>query len=163
LSLQKKLEHVQQNAKAAPPNPAPTVMTEEEINDYFAAGMIKLPQGVRKITFQGKSGQVTAQAQIDFDQIRAGQRSGSPLLAIFSGMHDVSIESDAVGAGGQGKVHVRTVAIDGITVPNIALELFVDRFLKPKYPNVGIDSVFALPDKIDGAVVGYHKLTVTQK
>lgn len=163
LSLQVKLQHIGDNAKLEKPDPAPTVMTEEEINDYFAAGNMKLPQGVRKVTFQGRSGQVSAVTVVDFDQIRAGQHSSNPLLAIFSGTHNVSIEADAVGSQGQGKVHVRSVAIDGTTVPNFALEIFVDRFLKPRYPNVGIDSVFSLPDRIDTATIGYHKLTVIQK
>jgi hypothetical protein len=162
-SMQNKLEHIEQNSKRAKPDPAPTVMTEEEINDYFAAGNMKMPQGVQKITFQGKSGQVTALAVVDFDQIRAGQRTSNPLLAVFNGTHHVGIDSDVYGSEGRGKVHVRGVSIDGTAVPNFALEIFVDKFLKPKYPNVGMDSVFDLPDKIDTATVGYHKLTVTQK
>jgi len=43
------------------------------------------------------------------------------------------------------------------------LELFVDKFLTPKYPQIGIDSQFALPDRIDTATVGEHQLAVTQK
>ena len=163
LSLQNKLQHIAENSKAVKPDPAPTIMTEEEINDYFAAGNMKLPQGITKITFQGRSGEVTALAVVDFDQIRAGQRSTNPLLAIFSGTHNVSIDSDASGSEGRGKVHVRSVSIDGTAVPTFVLEIFVDRFLKPKYPNVGIDSVFNLPDRIDTALIGYHKLTVKQK
>ena len=162
-SLQRKLDHIGENAEANPPDPGPTVMTEEEINDYFAAGKIKLPPGVEKVTFQGHSGIVTALTQVDFDKIRAGQRSSSPLLAIFSGRHNVSVEANAFGAAGKGRVHVRTVMIDGLEVPHLALEIFVDRYLKPKYPNVGIDSEFVMPDRIDTATIGYHKLTVVQR
>ena len=162
-SMQHKLRYIEENAKAVPPNPAPTVMTEEEINDYLASENFKLPQGVRKVTLQGRSGIVTALTMVDFDQVRAGQRSSNPLLAIFSGTHSVIVECDAAGRNGQGIVHVRSVSIDGTQVPNFALEIFVEKFLKPKYPGVGIDSVFALPNRIDTATVGYHKLTVTQK
>ena len=162
-SLQHKLDHIQQNAALAHPDQRPTVMTEEEINDYFAAGRVKLPVGVKKITFQGQSGVITALMTVDFDEIRAGQRSSNPLLSIFSGTHNVRVEADAAGSGGKGKVHVRTVSIDGIDVPRIALEYFINKYLKPKYPNIGIDSEFELPEKIDMAIVGYHKLTVTQK
>jgi hypothetical protein len=35
--------------------------------------------------------------------------------------------------------------------------------ITPKYPQVGVDSQFALPDRIDIATVGLHKLTLTQK
>ena len=73
------------------------------------------------------------------------------------------MEADAAGSGGVGKVHVRNVNIDSIDVPHMALEFFVQKYITPKYPNVGIDSEFKLPSRIDIATVGYHKLTVTQK
>jgi hypothetical protein len=162
-SLQRKLYHIRQNADSARPDQAPTIMTEEEINDYLAAGRVKLPQGVKKITFQGQSGVITGLATIDFDEVRAGQHSSNPLLSIFSGTHYVRVEADAAGNGGKSKVHVRTVNIDGLDVPRMALEFFINKYLKPRYPDVGLDSEFQMPDKIEEATVGYHKLTVTQR
>lgn len=162
-SLQRKLDHIQQNSRLAHPDQRPTVMTEEEINDYFAAGRVKLPQGVKKVTFEEQTGMITGVATVDFDEIREGQHSSNPLLSLFNGTHSVRVEADAAGSGGIAKVHARTVSIDGINVPRMALEYFINKYLKPKYPNVGIDSEFQLPDKIDIAVAGYHKLTVTQK
>jgi hypothetical protein len=85
------------------------------------------------------------------------------MLSIFSGQHDVRVEADAAASGGQGTVHVREVSIDGFSVPHVALEYFVSKYIAPKYPNIGIDSKFQLPSKIDLATVGYHKVTVTQK
>jgi hypothetical protein len=84
-------------------------------------------------------------------------------MGVFSGTHDVQVDADAAGSGGQGKVHVRTVSIDGMEVPHMALQYFVEKYVTPKYPNVGLDSQFQMPDRVDTAVVGYHKLTVTQK
>jgi hypothetical protein len=162
-SLQHKLNHIRANGQLARPDQSPTVMTEEEINDYFAAGRVKLPQGVKKVTMEGHSGLVTGQTLVDFDEIRAGQHSSNPLLSIFSGTHNVRVEADAAAAAGKGKVHIRSVSIDGIDVPEIALKYFLRQYITPKYPNVGMDSVFTLTDKIDIAIVGYHKLTITQK
>lgn len=162
-SLQRKLDYIQQNGKRAHPDQRPTVMTEEEINDYMASGHVKLPQGVKKVTFEGQSGVMTGVATIDFDEIRAGQRSSNPLLSIFNGTHVVRVEADAAAAGGIAKIHVRTVSLDGVNVPRIALEYFINKYLKPKYPNVGMDSEFQLQDRIDMAIIGYHKLTITQK
>lgn len=161
--MQRKLDYIRENGATQHPDQTPTVMTEEEINDYFAAGRVNLPQGVKKVTLQGKSGVVDAFVNVDFDEIRAGQRSSNPLLSIFSGRHDVQIEADAAGNGGQGKVHVRSVSIDSIEVPRMALEFFVEKYVTPKYPNIGLDSQFQMPDRIDLATVGYHKLTVMQK
>jgi hypothetical protein len=162
-SMQAKLDHIQQNGRSPQPDQTPTVMTEEEVNDYFASGRIVLPQGVKKLQMEGRSGVVTAFLNVDFDEIRAGQKSANPMLSLFSGQHAVKVEANAAGSGGQGRVHVRDVAIDGISVPQMALEYFVSKYISPKYPNVGIDSEFQLPDRIDLATVGYHKLTVTQK
>jgi hypothetical protein len=162
-SMQGKLDHIQQNAQRAHPDQTPTVMTEEEVNDYIASGHIVLPQGVKKLRMEGRTGVVTAFLNVDFDEIRAGQKSSNPMLSIFSGRHDVRVEADASGSAGQGKVSVRDVSIDGFSVPRMALEYFVSKYITPKYPNAGLDSQFQLPDKVDLATVGYHKLTVTQK
>ena len=162
-SFQTKLDHIQQNGEQDHPDQAPTVMTEEEVNDYIAAGRITLPRGVKKLRMEGHSGIVTAFLNVDFDEIREGQSSSNPMLSLFSGQHDVRVEADASGSGREGRVHVREVTIDGFSVPRMALEYFVSKYITPKYPNVGIDSQFQLPDKIDMATVGYHKVTVTQK
>src|SRR5215471_1566340 len=153
-SMQRKLDHIQQNAAKPRPDQTPTVLTEDEINDYFAAGRVKLPQGVKRVTLSGQPGNVTGTAVVDFDEVRAGQHTSNPLLGIFSGTHDVRVEADAAGAGGIARFHVRTVSLDGTEIPRFVLELFVNKFLKPKYPNVGLDSQFQMPDKIDLAIVG---------
>ncbi len=162
-SFQTKLDYIRSNGEQTHPDQRPTIMTEEEVNDYLNSGRVQLPQGVKKVTLQGQSGVVTGVANVDFDEIRSGQHSSNPLLSIFSGRHDVRVDGDVAGSGGQGKVHVRTVSIDGFDVPRMALEFFVQKYITPKYPNVGMDSQFKLPNRIDLATVGYHKLTVTQK
>ena len=162
-NLQLKLNHIEQNAAMPHPDQTPTIMTEDEVNDYLASGRVQMPQGVKKVRMEGRSGVVTAFLNVDFDQIRQGQSSSNPLMGLFSGTHDVQVDADAAGSGGEGKVHVRTVSIDGMEVPHMALQYFVEKYVTPKYPNVGLDSQFKMADRVDTAVVGYHKLTVTQK
>ena len=72
-------------------------------------------------------------------------------------------EADAKGSNHQGHVHVKSVAIDDIEVPQFILRLFVEKYITPRYPGVGMDSTFPLPEKIDTATVGTHKLTLTQR
>jgi len=45
----------------------------------------------------------------------------------------------------------------------MALQYFLDRYVRPKHPEVGLDSVFELPERIDTATVGDHQLFLTQK
>jgi hypothetical protein len=162
-SMQGKLDHIKQNGERSTPDQTLTVLTEEEVNDYIASGRIVLPQGVKKLSMEGRTGVVTAFLNVDFDEIRAGQKSSNPMLSVFSGQHDVRVEADVAGSGGEGRVNVREVSIDGFNVPRMALEYFVSKYITPKYPNIGLDSKFQLSNRIDTATVGYHKLTVTQK
>jgi hypothetical protein len=162
-SAERKLQYLRRNGAQAHPDPAPTEFTEEEINTYFASGNIALPAGVQSATFQEQPGVVVGTSRVDFDRIKAGTNSYNPLLSVFSGMHDVVVTAHVYGANGQGLVHVDSVSIDGVEVPRFVLELFVEKYLKPKYPTIGIDSRFALPPRVDTATVGLHKVTLTQK
>jgi hypothetical protein len=100
---------------------------------------------------------------VDFDAFTEGRSGGNPLMQLFSGTHDVEVNANGVGIKGEGRVHINSVSIDGITVPRTALQYFVDKYVKPKYPDLGLDSTFDLPARVDSAVVGDHKLTVIQK
>jgi hypothetical protein len=159
-SVESKLQHLGSSGAEPRPNTASTEFTEQEINAYFASGKVELPAGVRSVAFQEQPGVVIATSRVDFDQLKAGKNSYNPLLSVFSGVHDVVATAHAQGTGGQGLIHVDSVYLDGVEIPNFVLELFVQKYLKPKYPNLGIDSRFALPAGIDSATVGLHKVTV---
>ncbi len=162
-SMERKLGHIESNAQAATPDPTPTILTEDEVNAYVNSDAVSLPKGVQHVRLEGLPGVVTADARVDFDQITQGSRSMNPLLALFSGVHQVQIATHAHGTRGQGYVHVDSVSIDGVEVPQIALQFFVDRYIKPKHPAIGIDSRFQMPDRIDSAVVGRHQVILVQK
>ena len=162
-SARKKIAHLEQNAKLRHPDPAPTTLTEAEINAYLASDEIVMPKGVQSVRLVGKSGTITGNAHVDFDQVRAGIHSSNPLLSVFSGVHDVEVVTHSYGKGGQGFVHVDSVSLDGIEIPNMVLELFVEKYLTPRYPQIGTDSRFSLPDRIDSADVGHHQVVLTQR
>ena len=162
-SFQRKLDHVQSNGAQPHPDPAPTEFSEQEINAYFASGNVKLPAGVRSVVFQEQPGIIIGNSQVDFDQLKTGKNSYNPLLSIFSGVHDVVATAHAYGAKGEGFVHVDSVSLDGVEVPQFVLQLFVEKYLKPKYPNIGLDSRFALPARVDATTVGLHRVTLSQK
>jgi hypothetical protein len=162
-SMEEKLRYIARNGRAAHPNPSPTEFTDQEINSYFASGKITLPAGVESVSFRQQPQVVTASAQVDFDQIKAGRNAGNPLLSMFSGVHTVVVVAHAHGEGGQGFVHVDSVVLDGTEIPPILLQLFVQKFVQPKYPNLGIDSHFSLPDQVSSASVGRQKLTLIQQ
>ena len=162
-SAERKIEHIEANGRSPHPSQTPTVFTEEEVNAYLASDNVRLPVGVESVKLEGEDGVITGNARVDFDRIREGAHSSNPLLSIFSGVHDVVVVAHAHGAQGRGHVHVDSVSIDDMEVPHFVLQLFVDKFLTPKYPDLGIDSQFGMADRIDSASVGPHELTVIQK
>lgn len=162
-SMQRKLDLLDRNAASAHPKATRTVLTENEVNAYLASRPVQLPAGVKSVHLEGAPGVITGRATVDFDQVRAGQNSSNPLLEIFSGLHRVVVVAHAHGAGGQGTAQVDSVSLDGVEIPRFVLELFVEKYLKPKYPDIGLDSRFDLPDRIDAATVGLHIITLTQR
>jgi hypothetical protein len=162
-SAEAKFRHLLANARRDPPDQTPTVLTEREINAYLNSGRVQLPVGVRSARFTGHDGVVNATARVDFDAITAQARSSNPLLSLFSGVHDVHARALASGSGRKGRVHIDSIDMDGVTVPRMALQFFLDHYIRPRYREVGMDSVFALPARIDTATVGDHQLLLTQK
>jgi len=157
-----KIRYLEHNADLQRPDQAPTVFEEGEINQYLASE-VELPPGVRSVRLEGQTGVVTGKARVDFDQLKAGRESSNPMLMIFTGVHDVVVKAHAQGAEGQGFVELDSLALDNVQIPRFLLQLFVEKILQPKYPQIGVQSQFKLPDKIDSATVGEHKLIVIQK
>jgi hypothetical protein len=162
-SARQKFRHIETNGGAAHPDGTPTILTEGEVNAYLASGDLDIPDGVKSVKLQGQPGVINGTAQVDFDRLREGTNSSNPLLSIFSGVHEVNVVAHAHGAAGKGFVQIDSVSLDGVEVPRFVLNLFVEKYLQPKYPELGLDSRFSLPDRIDTAVVGQHQLTIIQK
>jgi hypothetical protein len=162
-SMERKIQYVQQNGAVASPDPKPTEFTEQEVNAYVASGRVKLPTGVQSVRFEAQPDVIHGNARVDFDQLKSGRSSSNPLLSVFSGVHDVVVIAHARGTNHTGYVEVDSVALDGVEIPRFVLQVFVQKYLQPKYPNIGLNSQFKLPVKIDTTTVGQQKLTVTQK
>jgi len=162
-SAERKFDHIHQNGLQARPDSHPTELTEQEVNAYMASGKVRMPAGVESVRLVGTPGVITGRCRVDFDRVRAGRSNSNPLLRLFSGLHEVVVEAQAAGSNHRGRVQVNSVTIDEIEVPRFVLELFVDKYVTPRYPGVGLDSTFALPDKIETTTVGQHKLTIVQR
>jgi hypothetical protein len=161
--FQDKLDFLERNAKSDPVSHRSTQINAEEVNAWFREGGYKLPQGVQKVLFRSKPDTIQADATVDFDAVKEGKRNLNPLLSMFSGVHDVQVVATASAQSGQGHVNIQSVSIDGVEVPNLALELFINKYLKPKYPNVGMENDFQMPDRIDTATVGNDNALLVQK
>lgn len=162
-AFQNKLDYLERNANAKPVQRRSTQLNADEANAWFREGGYNLPQGVQKVIFHSQPDTIVANATVDFDEVKQGKHNLNPLLSIFSGVHEVEVTATASAQYGQGHVTIQTVSIDGVDVPHLALEMFVKRYITPKYPGVGLDNTFAMPDRIDTATVGHDYALLTQR
>ena len=162
-SAEQKFRYIHANGRREHPDPHPTQLTEQEVNAYLASGKVRLPAGVESLRLVGTPGAIRAHCRVDFDVVRASRGNSNPLLRLFSGVHDVVVEAQASVLNYQGRVHVNSVSIDNIDVPRFVLEIFVEKYVTPRYPGVGLDSAFNLPDKIVTARLLTHTLVVAQR
>ena len=162
-SMQKKIDFLKSNAEAKRIDPRPTDFSQNEINAYFAERRVKMPDGVKSVRFVLTLGTVTAYTRVDFDEITASSRSRHPLMAIFTGTHDVQVVADAEGQGGMVHVTVRSVVLDGVSIPHMALEMFIEKWVNPKYPTIKLDGEYRLPVRMDTTKVEQRLGVVTQK
>lgn len=161
--MQAKIAYLKQNAAKPHPDPKPMDLTESEVNAYFNEGGVKLPKGVSHVRLTSQPGVLDAHAQVDFEAIMQGKGANNPLYNLFSGNHDVHAVAEAGGANGTGSIRVQSVELDGVQLPQWALQFFVQHYVTPKYPNVGITSPFKLPLRIDTAAVETGRVRVVQK
>jgi hypothetical protein len=163
-SFQKKVDFIKTNAAAPQPSQKPTPFSQEEINAYFAERRLKMPEGVQKVTFDLKPEEVTAFTRVDFEELRKSRQSMNPLLAIFDGVHDCQVIAHTENTGpGTIRVRVESLIIDGTNVPRMALQMFVNHYVKPKYPNVDLDAEYKLPTRMDSATIKTQEGVIVQK
>ncbi len=162
-SLQHKVDYLIANGQKRPPDPRPTVLTDEEVDAYMNSGRLKIPAGVSDIHLTTTVGEAVATAKVDFDKLTAKERQQNPLWELFSGVHDVKVRCGVWGKDGMGNVQVQNVWLDDHEIPRMALEFFLDHYLKPKVPQASLSSRFKMPDRIQTAIVTRGKTTLYQK
>ena len=161
--FQSKVDFLERNAQSNPVQRRSTQLNADEANAWFREGGYKLPQGVEKVIFHARPDTIVANATVDFDEVKQGQHNLNPLLSVFSGVHEVEVTATASAQNGEGHVTIQSVSIDDVGVPHLALEMFVKKYITPKYPGVGLENTFEMPDRIDAATVGNDTALLTQR
>ncbi|MEO8727460.1 MAG: hypothetical protein ABI383_15205 [Acidobacteriaceae bacterium] len=162
-SLSAQLNYLRENAARQRPDPAPTVLSQADINAYLAGGAVKLPSGVESLAVALHAQQIIGSAKIDFDKVRTAGSDNNPFLSMFSGVHEVVVDAFAEGTDGKALIRVNSASLDGIVLPRFALELFVSKYVTPKHPNIGLDTRFTMPERISTAMVSEGRVTLVQR
>ena len=72
--------------------------------------------------------------QVDFEQIMQGRGSNNPLYSLFSGTHDIHAVAQASGANGIGSIHVQSIELDGVTMPQLRCNSSSSTTSRPSTP-----------------------------
>jgi hypothetical protein len=120
---------------------------------------------VRNLRISLAAGRATGYADVDFLRLRtaAGVQSGWILRPILSGERPVSVKARFDSRNGRARVDVERVEVSGIPIEGRALELLVDDYLRPTFPDVRIAQWFGLRYNIERFTVAPSGVTVILK
>jgi hypothetical protein len=158
--LQGKIDAVKK-AHEAPDQPhtgSRLELSEAELESYVLYSLKDdIPLQVDSIDVQLGPGTIASDAQLTFT---SGSTGNSMVDSLVGGTHNVFIKGKLAGEEGHGKFDLQEVRIDGIPVPKVLIETILDKYVKPKYPEVDLRKPFELPWGIEELTIEQGKATV---
>jgi hypothetical protein len=159
-SLQTKIDHIKRNGETPDPkrSAVETEVTESELESYVVYSMKEdIPVQVDSINVHLTPGTVAADTQVTFTSNATGN---SMLDALVGGTHNLSVKGHLSGAEGVGKFDLEEVKVDGIPVPKVLIQTLVEKYVKPKYPEVDLKAPFDMPWGIRVIDIGEGKARI---
>lgn len=157
-ALQAKIDAIKKAAEVPGKQGASLDVFEAELESYVLFVLKEdIPARLDAFDVQLTAGAVAADTKMTFSP----NSTGNPLIdALVSGTHQLFVKGTLAGSAGEGKFELEQVRIDGIPVPNLLIESLVDKYVKPKYPDVDLNAPFELPWEIDSIVVSQGKAAI---
>jgi len=158
-SLQMKIDAIQAAENAKDRKGAETVeVFESELESYVLYSMRDLiPARVDLIDVQLTPGIVAADTKLTFPS----DSTGNPLVdAIVGGTHTFFLKGKLAASEKRGRFELQEVKVDGIPVPLILIETLVEKYVKPKYPDVDLKEPFPMPWGMESLVITQGKATI---
>src|SRR5262245_2176627 len=158
-SLQMKIDAIQAAETAKGRQGTETVeVSESELESYVLYSMRdQIPARVDSIDVQLTPGAVAADTKLTFPS----DSTGNPLVdALVGGTHTFFIKGKLAASETKGRFELQEVKVDGIPVPLILIETLVEKYVKPKYPDVDLKEPFPMPWGMDSLVITQGKATI---
>jgi hypothetical protein len=150
LSTEQKIELIE---KEQAPSKSEIIFNQSELNAYIVRKLPEVaPQGVRNTKLELYQGKATGYAIIDFPKLRRhsqGDLSDWFLRKLIGGERPVTVVASLKSSGGMATVDVQSVEINGRTISGRSLDLLIDMFVLPLYPEAKIGEPFELNRKVD--------------
>jgi hypothetical protein len=127
-----------------------------EINAYAQSRIpIYAPEGVRDAKLVLGPGTVTGTAVVDFLKLRhaAGTETNWVISRLIEGQRPVRITAHVQSSRGTATVFVDRVEISGVAVAGTPLDMLIETFLRPMFPDAKINQPFRLRYGVDHLAV----------
>jgi len=157
--LHGKIEAIKKAEKAAGQRaPERVEVSDAELESYVLYELREdIPARVDSIDVQLTPGSVAANTKITF----GNSPTNNPLIdVLISGTHRLFVKGKLQARGGQAKFSLQEARVDGIPVPLILIETLIDKYVKPKYPDVNLDEPFVMPWGIKDLTITSGKATI---
>ena len=133
-----------------PPRGAVT-FTPGEVNAYAAEEARKeVPAGLRLPKLVLGSGRITGTAMIDFAEVQTsrGNPPGMLLAMLLRGEREVTVDIGVVSDKGTARMDVQSVKVGSAVLTGRALEMVIEYYVMPRFPDAAIGRPFALRHNI---------------
>lgn len=131
-------------------------VSENEVNSYFHFQLASAyPPGVSKIRLHFSTGRPMGFARVDFDQLMDTMKDPPNLIIryLLAGEHTVAVEGTFTSNQGVAQFQLEQVTLDGVELPDFAIQYLMDRFVRKRYPKADISKPFKLPYSLRTVVV----------
>ena len=157
--LQEKIDAVKKAEKATDRKASETLeVSDSELEAYVLYSLREhIPAHVEAIDVQLTPGMVAANTKMTF----GNSPTNNPMIdLLISGTHRLFVKGKLSARGGMGKFSLEQAKVDGIPVPIVLIETLVDKYVKPKYPDVRLDEPFVMPWGIEDLTVMQGKARI---
>jgi hypothetical protein len=158
-TLQEKIDAIQAAETAKNRQGTETIeVSEAELESYVLYSMRdQIPAKVDSIDVQLTPGTVAADTKLTFPS----DSTGNPLVdVVVAGTHTFYLKGKLAASEGRGRFELQEVKVDGIPVPLVLIETLVDKYVKPKYPEVDLKEPFPMPWGMESLTIGMGKATI---
>ena len=132
-------------------------VTEAELESYVLYKLRDdIPARMDSIDVQLTPGAIAADTQMTF----TNSTGNTVVDSLVNGTHNLFVKGKLSGANGEGKFDLDSVKVDGIPVPKVLIETLINKYVKPKYPEVDLKEPFELPWQIDRITIEEGKAKI---
>jgi len=158
-TLQEKIDAIQAAETAKNRERTQTVeVSEVELESYVLYSMRdQIPAKVDSIDVTLTPGVVAADTKLTFPS----DATGNPLVDVLvAGTHTFYLKGKLSASDKRGRFDLQEVRVDGIPVPLVLIETLVEKYVKPKYPEVDLKEPFPMPWGMESLTITAGKATI---